>query len=134
MRALEILRIWGKEARAYWITSARTTYDALGRAYRSSNPYRPWQSESAVWMTTTFDALGRTLTATTPDNAVVTTSYSGNTVTATDQAGKKRKSATDALGRMTKQIERVELLGGSVGTSRHVVVHRYGQPGARPKA
>jgi len=35
---------------------------------------------------------------------------------------------------MTKQIERVELLGGSVGTSRHVVVHRYGQPGARPKA
>jgi uncharacterized protein len=35
---------------------------------------------------------------------------------------------------MTKQIERVELLGGSVGTSRHVVVHRYGRPGARPKA
>src|SRR5689334_22149563 len=35
---------------------------------------------------------------------------------------------------MTKRIERVELLGGSVGTSRHVVVHRYGTPGARPKA
>jgi predicted deacylase len=25
-------------------------------------------------------------------------------------------------------------MGGSVGTSRHVVVHRYGEPGARPKA
>jgi predicted deacylase len=35
---------------------------------------------------------------------------------------------------MTKQIDRLELLGGSIGTSRHLVVHRYGEPGARPKA
>jgi RHS repeat-associated protein len=80
-------------------------YDALGRAYRISNPYRPWQSESPVWMTTTFDALGRTLTATTADNAVVTTSYNGNTVTATDQAGKARKGVNDALGRVKEIYE-----------------------------
>ena len=66
-------------------------YDALGRAFRNSNPFRPWQSESAVWTTVAFDALGRTVSVTTPDSAVVTSSYSGNTVTATDQAGKAQK-------------------------------------------
>ena len=35
---------------------------------------------------------------------------------------------------MTKRIERLQLPGGSVGTRRHLVVHRYGEPGARPKA
>ena len=35
---------------------------------------------------------------------------------------------------MTKRIERLELLAGSVGTTRHLAVHRYGEPGARPKA
>ncbi|MCI0348980.1 MAG: hypothetical protein L0Z53_06100, partial [Acidobacteriales bacterium] len=54
--------------------ATKRNYDALGRANQISNPYRPWQSESPVWMTTTFDALGRTLTATTSDNSVVTTS------------------------------------------------------------
>ena len=35
-----------------------TQYDVLGRAYKTSNPYR-LQSESAVWTTQLFDALGR---------------------------------------------------------------------------
>ena len=39
------------------------------------------------------------LTVTTPDNAVVSSSYNGNKVTSTDQAGKQRRSETDALGR-----------------------------------
>jgi len=83
----------------------KTDYDVLGRAYRMSNPYRPWQSESLVWNTTAYDALGRTLSATTPDSAVVSSSYSGNTVTATDQAGKVRRSVTDALGRLIRVDE-----------------------------
>jgi RHS repeat-associated protein len=41
----------------------------------------------------------------TPDNAVVTTDYAGNAVTVTDQAGKKRKSVTDALGRLVQVYE-----------------------------
>ena len=45
------------------------------------------------------------LTVTTPDTAVVSTTYSGNTVTVTDQAGKARKSVTDALGRLTEVYE-----------------------------
>jgi predicted deacylase len=35
---------------------------------------------------------------------------------------------------MTHSIERLPLLGGSLGTTRHLTVHRYGTPGARPKA
>ena len=42
---------------------------------------------------------------TTPDGAHVVTQYSGNQVTVTDQAGKKRRSETDALGRLIKVTE-----------------------------
>lgn len=80
-------------------------YDALGRAHQTSNPFRPWQSETAVWTTTVFDGLGRVTSVTTPDNSVVSTSYSGNQVTVTDQAGKMRKSVSDALGRLTDVYE-----------------------------
>ena len=84
-------------------------YDTSGRAFKKSNPFRsgpsPCQSETAVWTTTGFDALGRVTSVTTPDNAVVSTSYSWNTVTVTDQAGKKRKSVTDGLGRLKEVYE-----------------------------
>lgn len=83
----------------------QTQYDGLGRVYKSSKPFRPWQSESAVWTTSAFDGMGRVTSITTPDNAVVATSYSGNTVTITDQAGKARKSVTDALGRLIEVYE-----------------------------
>ncbi|MEK6280648.1 MAG: RHS repeat-associated core domain-containing protein [Acidobacteriota bacterium] len=82
-------------------------YDALGRSYKTSNPFRPVapDSETAVWTTAGFDALGRGISMTTPDTAVVSTSYSGATVTITDQAGKKRKSVTDGLGRLKEVYE-----------------------------
>jgi|GEM_PF-390263 len=97
------------EARTYeggtnYIT-VETQFDALGRAYKNSNPFRPWQSESAVWTTTAFDALGRTVSVTTPDGSVATSSYAGNSVTGSDQTGKSRKSVTDALGRLTTVFE-----------------------------
>lgn len=80
-------------------------YDVLGQAHKTSNPFRPWQSQTAVWTTRVFDVLGRVTSVTTPDNAVVTMSYSGNAVTVSDQAGKARKSLTDALGRVTSVYE-----------------------------
>jgi RHS repeat-associated protein len=80
-------------------------YDVLGRASKTSNPFRPWQSETAIWTTNAFDALGRVISVTTPDNAVVSTSYLGNAVTVTDQALKTRKSVTDGLGRLTSVYE-----------------------------
>jgi YD repeat-containing protein len=85
--------------------TAQTKYDALGRAFKTSNPFRPWNGETAVWTTSAFDALGRVVTITTPDSAIVTTSYSGNTVTVTDQTGKQRKSVSDALGRLIQVYE-----------------------------
>ncbi|HEX7331728.1 MAG TPA: RHS repeat-associated core domain-containing protein, partial [Pyrinomonadaceae bacterium] len=58
-----------------------------------------------AWTIQAFDALGRVISVTTPDNAVVTTSYSGNSVTVTDQAGKARRSVSDALGRLLEVYE-----------------------------
>jgi len=88
-----------------------TQYDPMGRAWRVSSPYRSPGCLAAVnpsgqWTTTAYDALGRVVSATTTaDNAVVSTAYSGNTVTVTDQAGKTRRSVTDALGRLARVDE-----------------------------
>lgn len=93
-----------------WLVSD-TQYDSMGRASRVSNPYRSTQgSEGPInpsnrWTTTAYDPLGRVLTVTSPDNAQVSTLYGGVTVTVTDQAGKKRRSETDALGRLMKVTE-----------------------------
>lgn len=103
-----------KRAAAYVGPGARditdTEYDNQGRAWRSSNPYRDSSSNPAspsglLWTSSTFDALNRVLTVTTPDGAVVTSNYSGNVVTVTDQAGKARRSESDAAGRLLKVTE-----------------------------
>ena len=86
-------------------------YDALNRPVKTSSPFRP-QSESAEWTEQAFDALGRIVSVKTPDNAVVSTAYSGNKATLTDQAGKSRRSITDALGRLTEVHEDPEVPGG----------------------
>ena len=96
------------ESRKYDVatySAVRTEYDALGRAYKSSNPFRPALSESPVWTTSTFDALGRVISVTTPDSAVLSKSYSGNQTTVTDQAGKKRRGFANALGQTIKVVE-----------------------------
>src|SRR6185312_7198307 len=87
--------------------AVRKNYDALGRAYQLSNPFRPSapDNETPVWTTTAFDALGRVASLTTPDGAVAQTAYVGNAVTATDQTGKARKTVLDALGRTTAVYE-----------------------------
>jgi RHS repeat-associated protein len=92
------------------LITSDTQYDSLGRAAKVSNPYRTNGSGAAInpsgqWTTTVFDALSRIKTVTTPDNAVVSTSYSGVTVTVTDQTGKQRKSVTDGLGRLKEVYE-----------------------------
>jgi RHS repeat-associated protein len=81
-----------------------TVYDALGRVKQTSNPFRP-ATETAAYTTTAYDLAGRVTSVITPDNAAVSTSYSGNSVTVTDQAGKVRKSVTDALDRLIEVYE-----------------------------
>src|SRR5476651_2175621 len=39
-----------------------------------------------------------------------------------------------AQGWHMKSIERIDLGAPSLGSTRHLTVHRYGKPGARPKA
>ena len=94
---------------ATW-TITDTQFDALGRVSQVSNPYHAADPGSAstpsgLWTTTEYDALGRVIKMTTPDGAHVDTAYSGAQVTVTDQAGKKRRSETDAAGRLVKVTE-----------------------------
>jgi RHS repeat-associated protein len=97
---------------ATWLITD-TQLDALGRVSQVSNPYRaadpdtasPPSGAFAEWTTTVYDALGRVTSITTPDGAHVDTAYSGNQVTVTDQAGKKRRGVTDALGRLINVTE-----------------------------
>ena len=109
-------RTFLNEGGSTYLTSD-TQYDSLGRSWRTSNPYRTTSltdpiNPSGHWSTSGYDYLGRVLTLTTTDGAVVTTAYSGSTsatlgplVTVTDQAGKKRRSLTDALGRLVRVDE-----------------------------
>lgn len=91
-------------------TTTDTQYDNLGRVFRISNPYLTALNttpspDTRNWTTTAYDALSRPLSVTTPDGAHVDTSFNGNTVIVTDQAGKKRRSVTDALGRLIRVDE-----------------------------
>ncbi len=53
----------------------------------------------------TYDALGRTTRVTQADGSAVTTAYSGNCVTVTDEQSKNRQSCSDGLGRLTSVVE-----------------------------
>ena len=82
-----------------------TIYDGLGRSKQVSNPYRPL-SEAPTYTTTGYDLAGRVTSVTTvADNAVVTTAYDSDRVLVSDQAGRKRISKTDALGRLKEVWE-----------------------------
>ncbi len=95
-----------------------TEYDALGRVWRVSNPYR---STASDWTTTTYDALGRVTQVEYPDGSVATTSYTGNVTTAADEAGKVRVLTHDALGRLTQVVEDPSVLNYSTAYAYDVL-------------
>ena len=106
-------RIWrtaSYEGNNSWIVADKE-YDALGRDKRMSNPYRYNGADPAnatppnEWTANAYDALSRVISVTTPDSAAVNTTYSGNTVTVTDQAVRQRKSISDGLGRLIQVYE-----------------------------
>lgn len=88
-----------------------TQYDNMGRTKKVTNPYR--SNETVYWTENFYDDLSRVIKIKTPDTAEVNTSYSlatagnqiGTAVTVTDQAGKQRRSVTNALGQLTRVDE-----------------------------
>jgi RHS repeat-associated protein len=85
-------------------------FDDQGRAKRVTNPFRA--NEVKQWTTNVYDEAGRIKEVILPDGAKVFTDYGvsvsgviGVTKQITDQAGKKRKGISDALGRMVRVIE-----------------------------
>jgi RHS repeat-associated protein len=85
--------------------SAGTTYDGLGHIYTASNPHVSSGSSTDGTTTYTYDAIGRTTKVARPDGSTVNTTYSGNTVTVVDEAGHKRETVTDGLGRLQTVLE-----------------------------
>jgi RHS repeat-associated protein len=95
-------------------------YDEMARLRRASNPYYAADPFSTAvnppgaWTQYSYDGMGRQTQATMPDGGVGRADYLGRVVTLTDQAGRQRRSLTDALGR----IERVDEpdSSGNLGT------------------
>ena len=94
-----------ESATEYIVTLTR--YDGLGRVSETSNPHRPLAqpAQAPVWTTSEYDSLGRVWRVTTPDGAQVVTTYGGAQTLVADQAGNRRLSETDALGRLAKVWE-----------------------------
>jgi len=83
----------------------KTTYDALGRVYWVTNPYRSTSEGTYGLTTTTYDGINRPVLVQMPDNNTQKWSYNGNITTYTDESGSQWQRTTDALGRLTKVLE-----------------------------
>jgi RHS repeat-associated protein len=96
---------WGRVITSVGPNGAQvnTTYDSMGRVWKQTNPFTSGQTP--VETVNTFDALGRATMVTLPDGQTVQTSYTGNTVTVTDQVNRKMKREVDGLGRLVKVYE-----------------------------
>jgi RHS repeat-associated protein len=92
---------WGRviEQRNVYGGQVNTEYDQMGRVSRVSNPFTAGGTPS-YWTSYSYDALGRQTTVTLPDTQTVTTAYSGNSVTVTDQVNRQTQRLTDGLGRL----------------------------------
>lgn len=113
----------GIETRSYepggGYVKATTSFDAMGRASRVTNPHRSTSDDTYGWTDTTYDALGRTIRVESFDRfgastGAIVTSPSNNLTTVRDQANKQRRSTTDGSGRLTKVEELYDYPSSSV--------------------
>ena len=114
-----ILAEKNEDGASNYTISNQTIYVQMGKITLISNPKRSGAATSDGWSRATHDELGRVIEvatfsgATQPPNTgtnsnwtgSVTTNYNANQTTVTDQAGKKRRSESDALGRLVKVTE-----------------------------
>ena len=111
---------------------SETVYDIMGRVWKTTNPYR--EGETKFWNEKQYDDLGRTTRTITPDGAQMQMAYSvatagnqiGTVVTITDQAGKLRRSVTDASGQLIR-IDEPDLNGslGPIDIPVQATVYKY---------
>jgi hypothetical protein len=96
------------------LVTSTTVYDGLGRAIRASSALATTAADTDSWVRTTYDDQNRVREVATYTGRVepgttltgkITTEYLGQVVTVTDQAGKKRRSKSDALGRIVEVTE-----------------------------
>jgi len=85
--------------------SSETVYDATGHVYQVTNPHRTSSSTTDGLVQNKYDGLGRGILITEQDQGKVTTLYTGNCTTVTDEANTARMTCKDALGRMTQVYE-----------------------------
>jgi RHS repeat-associated protein len=97
-----------------------TSYDALGRVYKVSNPYCTTGDPTYGLTTYTYDALGRTTQVAHPDGSTILTSYTGRAIQVQDEGNGNgtqhvtRISQTDGLGRLISicEVTGTSLIGG----------------------
>ena len=104
-------------------------YDNMGRVLKATNPFRGYTTQDCSttsgleWTTNSYDPAGRPWKITTPDGAIVETTYGlaatsgylmGTVVTVEDQAGKQRRSITNALGQL-KRVDEPTTSGTALG-------------------
>ena len=120
------------------VTYVDTTYDAVNRTSAVSNPHRTGTAPTDGSTTYNYDGLGRVTKVIPPDGSSsannITTAYSGNCATTTDEAGKGRKSCTDSLGRLTQVFEDSSGLNYETDYAYDVLdnLHSVTQKGSNP--
>src|SRR5438270_1496141 len=105
------------------ISSTTSSYDKLWRSSQVSNPFAP--GETPIYTGFSYDPLGRTNQVTPPSSGNTQYTYSGNTVTITDPAGKQRKSYTDALGRLV-QVDEAGVVADHTPANNHATMQTDG--------
>ena len=107
-------------------TVIKTEYDAMGRVARTTSPYSPPLNEIEKWTETKYDNLNREIELKAVDGTVVSTSYSGNSVTVTDQAGRKRRSIINTQGKI-ERLDEPNTTGdlGSISSPTQPTYYKY---------
>ncbi|HEY3769226.1 MAG TPA: hypothetical protein VGN44_11180, partial [Candidatus Angelobacter sp.] len=109
-----------------------TVYDALGRSTSVSNPYFTTTDSTYGITQTLYDALGRSYQTIKQDGSASSVDYSaGNCTTSVDEAGKQRRTCSDALGRLVEVDEPNPGAGISTATG-NVVINGHEQANPQP--
>jgi len=112
-----VTKVESSEDGSTYTVATDTAYEQMGRITYTSNPHRSGAAPTDGWTRTTNDDIGRIAEVATFDGATrptaiatnwngrVQTSYNAEQTTVTDQAGKKRRSVVDGLGRLLRVDE-----------------------------